>query len=211
MEASDASSFSCPGGVVEKNHLGELTGVLKERACEIVSEVLGKKSEEEKERMILEGLERCRESGLCTVATNEINGGVKAYEKIWREGRLKTRVYLTPMQEEIEEANGGLLPRRTSDGMLQMNRVKIFCDGSLGAGTAAISLPGSSPGSPPSLGLLTHTDSALTSKIELAKRKGWRVEIHAIGDRAAEQVLKCAMDAGIGREDRAVITHCQVS
>ena len=43
-----------------------------------------------------------------------------------------------------------------------------------------------------------------------AKRQGFRLEIHAIGDRAAAAVLDGLEAAGVTPDDRAVITHCQL-
>jgi predicted amidohydrolase YtcJ len=43
-----------------------------------------------------------------------------------------------------------------------------------------------------------------------ARGLGFRVEIHAIGDAAAEQVLDALDSAGVSPCERPVLTHCQV-
>ncbi|KAL4101745.1 hypothetical protein PRIC1_005493 [Phytophthora ramorum] len=62
--------------------------------------------------------------------------------------------------------------------------LRIFSDGSLGAETAA--LRASYKGTD-NKGILMNSDEDLLKKIRDADNAGYRVEIHAIGDRAAEQ------------------------
>jgi predicted amidohydrolase YtcJ len=80
--------------------------------------------------------------------------------------------------------------------------VKIFSDGSLGAETAALRVDGSEP--PVSTGVLVHNDAGLRSMIQEARERGFRVEIHAIGDAAADQVLSAMEAAGVLPEERPV-------
>lgn len=97
-----------------------------------------------------------------------------------------------------------------------MERVKIFSDGSLGAETAALRIiddtrgGGGADAELSHHGVLIHGADEMSSMIALAKRKGYRLEIHAIGDAAAEQVLHAMKGCGICPDDRAILTHCQV-
>ena len=43
-----------------------------------------------------------------------------------------------------------------------------------------------------------------------ARDQGFRVEVHAIGDRALSAVLDAFEEAGITAADRPIVTHCQV-
>ena len=70
-----------------------------------------------------------------------------------------------------------------------IDRVKIFGDGSLGAETAAMRVAGDEAGKGYK-GVLMHQTEAMRDMISEAKRGGYRLEIHAIGDAAAEQVRK---------------------
>lgn len=58
--------------------------------------------------------------------------------------------------------------------------------------------------------VLINTDSEMLSKIKLADSLGWRLEIHAIGDLAATQVLDALEAAGVEPSKRPILTHCQV-
>lgn len=44
-----------------------------------------------------------------------------------------------------------------------------------------------------------------------ARRQGFRVEVHAIGDRALAAVLDAFSAAGVISCERPIITHCQVT
>lgn len=117
---------------------------------------------------------------------------------------------------------------------LVAERVKIFSDGSLGAETAAIRKVPNQPlyfdgaadtnrstkmdvgaRAKEMTGVLIHETSALMKQISDALRKSWRLEIHAIGDASAEQVLwtleEGYKEQGLNiSEGRPVLTHCQV-
>ena len=79
---------------------------------------------------------------------------------------------------------------RAPSSRLLVDRVKIFSDGSLGAETAALRLPQDSaaPSEQTHKGVLMHKREAMRSMIAEARSNGYRLEVHAIGDAAAEQV-----------------------
>lgn len=91
-----------------------------------------------------------------------------------------------------------------------------------GTGAGAADSSASAPPSPDSgsdsatgaasanYGILIHTSSALRSKVREAHERGFRVEMHVIGDRAAEEGLDAFEAAGLGPADRPILTHCQV-
>lgn len=113
-----------------------------------------------------------------------------------------------------------------SKAMLSVDRVKLFSDGSLGAETAAIRLLGASenqtessspnPNPNPSptkyKGLLTYENlEAIKDDILKASKRKYRVEVHAIGDAAAEQVLEAMEQVhSVVPLHRPILTHCQV-
>lgn len=52
----------------------------------------------------------------------------------------------------------------------------------------------------------SHTQS----QVRQARDRGFRLEVHAIGDRAVSSVLDAFEEAGLTAEDRPIVTHCQV-
>jgi predicted amidohydrolase YtcJ len=65
---------------------------------------------------------------------------------------------------------------------------KLFCDGSIGGRTAALSAPYDDD--PSTSGRLNHSDEELYELVRAAHRRGIQVQIHVIGDRAVDQALR---------------------
>ena len=119
---------------------------------------------------------------------------------------------------------------------LLMERVKIFSDGSLGADTAALRVYSADSNETTlningSKGVFVYERSILSEMLVEAYEQGYRVEIHAIGDAAAERVLSALDDSENLLQQRSIhpikvcdqnesmrelrhwrpiLTHCQV-
>lgn len=239
------------GGAIDYNTLSLLpTGMLRERAVEPVVNAIAKhKTPLLQRQFIQEGLDICLRKGLTAVHTND-ERSLEIYYELQREGKLPIRVLLTPNQAELTESGESLHPiplfqcnfkdpssaageryvtnASESSSRLGMHRVKIFSDGSLGAETAAMRLlpsPASDKVIPKTgdyKGILMHTIESLVEMIEASTAAGFRVEIHAIGDAAAEQVVGAVVAVNEKFTDRKIspgetfylqrpiLTHCQV-
>lgn len=57
---------------------------------------------------------------------------------------------------------------------------------------------------------LAGTQEELTKLVDEATSSGYRLEIHVIGDRAAEAALDALRTANVAAEKRPIFTHCQV-
>ena len=84
--------------------------------------------------------------------------------------------------------------------------VKAFADGSFGAGNAAVREPYVDGGA----GVLNHTDASLEAILRRCEAAGWQTAIHAIGDRAIEQVLRVHAVVGSSHELRHRIEHFEL-
>lgn len=269
---------SPPGGVIDKDDQGIPTGILRERAVELIVAVMGKKNPQDTLRFISEGLRLCSSMGLTSVQANDACS-LAVYESLREKGSLPLRVFLTPNYEEIvaevpcvdgENPSASdeqrvvhphrpqCMPRSTAtsqvldsyvtvpsgdqnridfstpESRLLVERLKIYADGSLGAETAAMKIPKSpktelllagdadtangsdsihvSAAAAPDAsvdatvklqhtGILTHSNADLVRMVNHARCSGLRVEVHAIGDAAAEQVqssVELDFDEGLG-------------
>lgn len=91
--------------------------------------------------------------------------------------------------DRLEEA------RRWTDGhgpKVALGGIKIVADGSLGARTAWLDEPYSD--SPTQSGGGRHTDGELAERIEEVSAAGLPVAVHAIGDAAVQQFVRCLRD-----------------
>jgi predicted amidohydrolase YtcJ len=216
-----------PGGVIDYDG-SSVTGILRERAVEVIMQtVVLDKTDEEKTMHIRNGLAMCSRLGLTSVQTND-EAALGLYRALAAADQLPIRVFLTPTHTDIfgtpaapitsidpfrpaglargaETSSSGDL--RCAESRLLAERVKIFGDGSLGAETAAMRLASATAAAGAAdaadadaeadadvgaearhRGVLMHRTGALRAMVGLARERGWRLEVHAIGDAAAEQV-----------------------
>jgi len=109
------------------------------------------------------------------------------YQKLERERKLKLRVYHSFYREFLRAiAEAGL---RTGFGslFLKVGGIKAFADGSVGARTAAFFEPYKGESTS---GVLFLSSDEIESLVRNAEGAGLQVIIHAIGDRAIEQVIE---------------------
>ncbi|TDE15856.1 amidohydrolase [Jiangella asiatica] len=86
---------------------------------------------------------------------------------------------------------------------LALGGIKVFLDGGLTAGAAA--LHDDYPGQPGYRGELAYTDDQVAELVRLADDAGLQIAIHAIGDRALDQAIDAV--AALPPDRRAVIRH----
>ncbi|KAH9181375.1 hypothetical protein AeNC1_016649 [Aphanomyces euteiches] len=167
---------SVAGGVVDLDAQGLPTGILRESAVNLVQKYIIEKSDEIRLKYLRIGLQTCLEFGLTAVHTNDPHC-LPLYHHLQKSKELPLRVYMTPDQHELEDSTGALGPP-VNDGLIKVDRVKLFGDGSLGAETAALRQPYRNS---TNIGVLMENDDAMLAKIQVAHQAGYRVEIHAIG------------------------------
>ncbi len=211
----DASTPDPDGGRIERDAKGRPTGVLVDRAADLVRQAVPEPSPQEMQIRVLRAQEACLRAGL----TGVVDAGVgrqelNAYHALAEEGMLKIRVYV---MLDLEEA--GLLDAYLSspplvglhDDLLTVRAVKAYSDGALGSRGAALLAPYSDD--PDNAGLLVNDPAALEALTTRALAGGWQVGTHAIGDRANRVVLDVyerALAAAPAGDHRLRIEHAQV-
>lgn len=202
----DATSPHVDGGRVTADAAGRPTGLLEERAQELVIgltrpaplSVLADAVARAGERYLTEGITSVTEAGIGGGWIGQSPVELAAYQAARDQGRLHVRVELMVASDVLHElgahpddgmALGLDLGIRTGfgDDWLRVGPMKIFTDGSLVGRTAAMSAP--YDGDPGNSGYLQADADDLTARIVAAHRAGWRVAAHAIGDRAIDVAL----------------------
>ena len=131
-----------------------------------------------------------------------------SYIRVYRELRPRLRVYLNPKVEYAEELYRTGLSTGFGDEWLRLGGIKIFADGSIGAGNAALAEPYRDRDHQ---GRLNYEPDELFQIVRRAHEHGWQVMAHAIGDRAIGMVLKAYERAEIGPDDRYRIEHLELA
>jgi len=153
--------------------------------------------------------------GLTAAHTEDLRflGSIETMQRICRELREEGIAFRThqllyyPFLEEAEE-----LGVRAGDGddWLRIGAVKLFADGAIGGRTALLKQPYSD--APHTRGMAIHPEERLAEIVRAARRQGFPIAVHAIGDGGADLTLR-AMEAqpltpGSRLPDRLI--HAQV-
>lgn len=178
------------GGQILKDKNGEPTGMLLDKAQELVSEKIPGETDEDRLQALLVGLEREAKLGWCEIQ----NAGSDARDRgllrrAFGTGKAKIRVY-NAVYGPGAEADKFLEEGATIgayENHFTERTLKVIFDGALGSRGAALLKPYSD--APGTSGYLTTKPEELRPMLKKAIGKGIQVETHAIGDRANRLIL----------------------
>src|SRR2546421_2458726 len=180
-----------PGGVVVRDSkTGEPTGILKDAAQSFVWKVIPAASFEEKLAAARAATNHAASLGVTSVQDMSAGADVGVYQTLLDRGELKTRVYAVwPLPGWDRLARTGVRAHFGS-AMLRTGGLKGFADGSLGSTTALFFEPYLD--APNTSGIPSDEmfpEGAMLERVRGADRAGLQVIIHAIGDRANDNIL----------------------
>ncbi|HZT59017.1 MAG TPA: amidohydrolase [Pyrinomonadaceae bacterium] len=203
-----------PGGIIVRDpKTGEPTGVLKDAAQDAVWKVAPDPTLDEKLDAARAATDHAAAHGVTSVQDMSAGRDVGVYQTLLNRGELKTRIYAVTRIPEWERiGNTGVL-RAFGGGMLRIGGLKGFADGSLGSTTALFFDPYND--APDSRGIPADDmfpEGVMLKRVREADAAGLQVMIHAIGDRANDQILsiyeQVIKDHG-ERDRRFRIEHAQ--
>ena len=143
--------------------------------------------------------------GITSVHTMTPPSRIRLYMR--ERGRLRLRVTVCPEIPGLDALEELGIESGFGDERLRLGGVKLFADGSIGAGNAALSRPYDDSGT---CGELNYTDEELIAFVRRCDEAGLQTVIHAIGDRAIEQVLNAHSTVGSTRQLRHRIEHFEL-
>lgn len=210
----DNTTINPAGGKIEKFKNGELTGILKENAVNLVSKLVPEinftSTELEKfcYLALSKGLTNIEEANLTRKALD-------FYKNAFDKGKVPIRINALLNAKELDYLikNQISLPYDIIPQRLRICGVKFFADGGLGERTAALKEPYNDD--PDNSGILIKPEEWFIDMFIKAHSNGIQTATHAIGDLASEIILKANYISytklnkkqGLYR-DR--IEHCQV-
>ena len=190
-----------PGGSFLRDRVG-LTGILLDTAMEAVAALVPQPSGEALRRRILAGLRRLESCGLSGVTDMGLEPPqVEALCELDSENLLPIPVEGFAWVKPGEA--GGRAPRRGTK--FHLAGIKLFADGALGSRGAA--LREDYQDARGARGFMLWGDGDLERVLREARRAGLVPAIHAIGDRAAEQVISAVEACGV---EGVRLEHAQV-
>ena len=201
------------GLIVRDPKTGEPTGVLKDSAMDFVWKVIPDSSFDEKVTAARAATEHAAKLGVTSVQDMSAGDDVGVYQTLLDRGQLKTRIYaVAPLPAWERLARTGVRAHFGSE-MLRIGGLKGFADGSLGSTTAYFyDLYLDAPTTRGLAGEEMFPEGAMLGRVRAADRAGLQVMIHAIGDRANDQILTIFADVEKenGERDRRFrIEHAQ--
>jgi predicted amidohydrolase YtcJ len=214
------------GGKIDRDEKGTPTGVLREKAQELVQAAIPKPTPEKRLRAIELALADLASHGITSAQDYSEWEDFQVYEELEHEGKLTARIseWLT-FDDSLEELNRKRNSHPVSDNMLHTGMLKGFMDGSLGSKTAALLEPYSDD--PKNSGLPQYDAAKLNAMTKERVLAGYQVGFHAIGDRGVQMALdafavaeKAANEANVKavdgshsnfRDYRLRIEHAQVT
>jgi hypothetical protein len=169
------------GGVVERDELGELTGVLREEAAWRFRERFPSVGDDEWTEVTRAGVKLAHARGV--TAVHDKDGWVGApeiFQRLREREGLTLRVWQSLPWRKLSELEALGLRSGFGDDFLRLGYLKVFMDGTLGSQTALM-LDGS--------GVQITSGEELAEIVRRAASAGWPVAVHAIGDGANRAVL----------------------
>jgi predicted amidohydrolase YtcJ len=203
-----------PGGIIVRDpKTGEPTGVLKDAAQDAVWKVAPDPTLDEKLEAARAATSHAAAHGVTSVQDMSAGRDVGVYQTLLNRGELKTRIYAVTRIPEWERIGSTGVLRAFGGGMLRIGGLKGFADGSLGSTTALFFDPYND--APDSRGIPADDmspEGVMLKRVEAADAAGLQVMIHAIGDRANDNILsiyeQVIKDHG-ERDRRFRIEHAQ--
>jgi predicted amidohydrolase YtcJ len=174
------------GGTIDKNpQTGELTGILRDSATNLVWQVVPEPTENELLDATVLACQKIAEAGVTSVhwlllSENELS----LIQKLHAEGKLLVRVNVIVPDVLLKETIGF---QSTDSLMLRVGGAVIATDGYLDSKTAALLQPYSDD--PNNNGRLLCTPEELAASVAQVLARGLQPVIHAMGDKAVDAAL----------------------
>lgn len=201
-----------PGGQIERFADGEPSGLLKERAMDMVSQRIPDPSEIDRQKGIQLVLAELAQNGVTSVQDFSTWDDFLAFIELKQAKKLTVRITewlpfgLSTDDLQNQRAEGG-----TTDPWLRTGALKAFLDGALGTRTAALLAPYSDD--PSTSGILRVDPEKFKAMAIDRDRLGFQLAFHAIGDKAnrlALDTFESIVRVNPPRDRRDRIEHAQV-
>ena len=201
-------STEVEGGQIAK-HKGKLTGILVDKAIQLVNNILPEYSKEEKAKALINAQNLCFENGLTTVDHAGMHfKDIRLIDSLQKVGLIKLRIYAM-IDNDPESFDHFMRTGVVKTDLLNVRSFKVYADGALGSRGAALKEDYSDQKG--HKGSLLISKDSLRRLADLLSEKSFQLNTHAIGDAANQMVLEVYNQVLEQVEDpRWRIEHVQV-
>ncbi|MBK8060938.1 MAG: amidohydrolase [Gemmatimonadetes bacterium] len=212
--AITASSKDPFGGHIERAANGAPTGVLVDAAMSLVEKVIPPPSTDELRAAATAATQELNRWGLTSVHDAGVGKeSIDVFEALAKEGKFPLRNYVMIAGDSANLAHYfGRGPQSgLYEGHLWIKAIKMVADGALGSRGASLLEPYSDDAK--TTGLTLTPAGAVRRVGAEALRRGFQLNVHAIGDRANRTVLnefEAALSAVPSADHRFRIEHAQI-
>jgi len=177
------------GGTIDKYaETGELTGVLRDNATNLVWKIVPEPSEEELVEAAGLACEKIVEAGVTSIHWMVLSSiEISIIKRLHKENKLPLRVYVVVPMNLLDNVASLGPQTELKDNIVRIGGVEIFADGYLAARTAALLQPYSED--PATSGTLVTTQEEMNASAAKILKAGFQPVIHAMGDKAIDTAL----------------------
>jgi predicted amidohydrolase YtcJ len=206
----DRNTIAPEGGAILKDEHGEPTGILQDRASQLVSQLIPATTLEEYYEAAAEFAPQLWKMGITCVHAPEELGLFGIARRLRLERDLPLRVALVPPIGDFHHIASLGIPQGYGDEWVWTAQVKIFKDGALGSSTALLFEPYEHIDT---TGLDVMPVPELRRAVGDCVRAGYGIAVHAIGDRAVSECLDVIAEYRDESRERGIrhrIEHAQM-
>ncbi|MBX2970489.1 MAG: amidohydrolase [Cyclobacteriaceae bacterium] len=204
----DRSVKDVEGGTIVRDAKGNLTGIFKDNASNIIDRHVPDPSPEQVDDALQAAMKYVASFGVTSV--HHMAGYMDALERAQKNNNMITRIYAMYPISQWQTLDEKIKQEGRGDKWLKIGGLKGFVDGSLGSHTAAFFEPFTD--APGDTGLWVNTPDQLYEWISAADKVGLQLMVHAIGDQAINSLLNIyeRVEQENGSQDRRFrIEHAQ--
>lgn len=177
------------GEILRDKQTGEATGILKDKAMNLVQRVIPMRAFEEMENAARKTLEEAKRWGVTSIHDICYDDDFRVLQKLEKKGELTCRVYARLPIEKIDSIIESQIEAGFGNDKLKTGSIKGFADGSLGSGTALFFEPYIDDEKNTGLGMEAFNDGRMRDWVLKGDKKNLQMSIHAIGDRANSIII----------------------
>lgn len=199
------------GEIVKDKKTGEPSGILRDNACDLVNAVIPPLTRARREQAIRTAIRHAQELGVTSIQDNSSREDLEIYQELLAQGELGLRVNAWRDSSCIADFSRIGIGAAFGGPFLRLGVIKIFVDGSMGAGTALFFEPYADD--PQTCGLPIYKENELNALVLAVDKAGLQIAAHAIGDKANAWILNALAQARLEngvRDSRHRVEHAQV-